>query len=411
MMRSMFAGVSGLRVHQTMMDIVGNNIANVNTPGFKASQITFAESLAQTLRGASGASASGQRGGSNPIQIGLGVKVAGVDMIFSQGASQVTGRNTDLAIQGAGFFIVENDQDERLYTRAGSFSFDEEGNLVSATGNRVQGWLADAAGVVDTNAPIDGITIPVGQVIDPIPTANVEVGGSLSADAPIGGIATSSITVYDSLGIGHEVVFTFTKTASNTWSVDAAIGGTSYTLTPATVTFDTGGALSSATPLAFSGFTPPGAAAMTFDVVLDGPSPLVQFGGPSTIEAINQDGQAIGFLRNFTIGDDGSIDSQFSNGETKTLAQVATATFNNPSGLVRTGDSTFTTSVNSGEPLVGTPGSGNRGLVSAGTLEMSNIELAREFTNLIIAQRGFQANSRVITTSDEMLADLVNLKR
>ena len=409
MMRSMFAGVSGLRVHQTMMDIVGNNIANVNTPGFKASQITFAESLTQTLRGASGA--SGLPGGSNPIQIGLGVKVVGVDMIFTQGASQVTGRNTDLAIQGAGFFIVRNEQDERLYTRAGGFSFDETGNLVSPTGNRVQGWLADAARFVDTNGPIDGIQIPVGQVIDPIPTAEVELGGSLSAEAPIGGQATSSITVFDSLGIGHEVVFTFTKTGSNDWSVSAAVGGTPYTLTPATATFDSSGLLTSTTPLAFSGFTPPGASPMTFDVVLDGPSPLVQFGGASTIEAINQDGQAIGFLRNFTIGDDGSIVGQFSNGETKTLAQVATATFNNPSGLVRQGESTFSTSVNSGEPLVGTPGSGNRGLVSAGTLEMANIELAREFTNLIIAQRGFQANSRVITTSDEMLADLVNLKR
>ena len=408
MMRSMFSGVSGLRSHQTMMDVVGNNIANVNTAGFKASQVTFAETISQILRGAGGA--GNGRGGTNPIQIGLGVKVASIDGIFTQGASQVTGRNTDLAIQGQGFFVVSNGA-ERYYTRAGAFSFDEVGNLVSPGGLMVQGWTADATGVVDQNAPTGAITLPVGQVIDPIATTQVDVGGNLPADAAIGAVQSSSILVYDSVGNSHEVSFTFTKTASNQWSVTAGIGGTNYTLTPATLTFDSAGNLSSATPLTFSGFTPPGAAAMTFAVELAGPSAIVQFGGAATAEALTQDGQAIGFLRDFAIGDDGTIVGQFSNGETKILAQVATATFNNPAGLARVGDSQFGQTTNSGEPLIGAPGTGNRGLLSAGTVEMSNVELAREFTNLIIAQRGFQANSRVITTSDEMLAELVNLKR
>jgi flagellar hook protein FlgE len=408
MMRSMFSGVSGLRSHQTMMDVVGNNIANVNTAGFKASQVTFAETISQILRGAGGA--GNDRGGTNPIQIGLGTKVASIDGIFTQGASQVTGRNTDLAIQGQGFFIVQNGA-ERYYTRAGAFGFDEVGNLVSPGGLMVQGWTADAAGNVDQNAPLDNITLPVGQVIDPIATTQVDVGGNLPADAAIGDTQNSSILVYDSIGNAHEVSFTFTKTASNQWSAAASIAGTGYTLTPATLTFDTAGNLSSTTPLTFSGFTPAGASAMTFDVELGGPSPIVQFGGAATAEAVSQDGQAIGFLRDFAIGDDGTIVGQFSNGETKILAQVATATFNNPPGLARVGDSQFGQTTNSGEPLIGAPGTGNRGLLSAGTLEMSNVELAREFTNLIIAQRGFQANSRVITTSDEMLAELVNLKR
>ncbi|MEM9035317.1 MAG: flagellar hook protein FlgE [Actinomycetota bacterium] len=408
MMRSMFSGVSGLRSHQTMMDVVGNNISNVNTPGFKASQVTFTETLSQILRGPAGA--TDERGGINPIQIGLGVKVAGVEGIFTQGASQVTGRTTDLAIQGSGFFIV-NSGDTEFFTRNGSFGFDEIGNLVTSQGLTVQGWTADAAGAIDPAAPVDDIRLPIGQVIDPIVTSQVDLGGNLDADAVVGATTTTSINVFDSIGNAHEVVFTLQKTAANTWSAAAGIDGTTYTLTPATLTFNTDGTLAAPTTMAFSGFTPPGAAAMAFNVVLNGPSSTVQFGGSTTLEAVSQDGQAIGFLRDFAIADDGSIFGQFSNGESKVLGRIATASFNNPAGLQRQGDSNFIQTTNSGEPLVGAPGSGNRGLLSAGTLEMSNVDLAREFTNLIIAQRGFQANSRVITTSDEMLSELVNLKR
>ena len=408
MMRSMFSGVSGLRSHQTMMDVVGNNISNVNTPGFKASQVTFTETLSQILRGPAGSTDA--RGGINPIQIGLGVKVAGVEGIFTQGASQVTGRTTDLAVQGSGFFVVQSGED-RYFTRNGAFSFDEIGNLTNTQGFIVQGWEADAAGDVDTTQPVDDIRLPIGQVIDPITTTQVDIGGNLSADALVGDTATTSINVYDSVGNAHEIVFTMTKTAANTWDAVAAIGGTNYTLTPNTITFNTDGTLAAPANMAFSGFTPPGAAAMALSVVLDGPSSLVQFGGPGTAEAVSQNGQAIGFLRDFAIADDGSIFGQFSNGESKVLGQVATASFNNPAGLQRQGDSNFIQTTNSGEPLIGAAGTGNRGLLSAGTLEMSNVDLAREFTNLIIAQRGFQANSRVITTSDEMLSELVNLKR
>lgn len=408
----MFAGVSGLRSHQTMMDVVGNNIANVNTPGFKSSQITFAETISQTLRGASGA--SGALGGTNPIQIGLGTKVQSIDPVFSQGASQVTGRNTDLAIQGAGFFMVQNGA-ERLYTRAGAFNFDEVGNLVNSQGYIVAGWTADAAGNIDTTGTINPITIPLGNTLPPAATTAVDVGGNLSADATAGDTVTSSISVFDSIGNQHEVVFTFTNTSPNPpfndWTVQASVGGVNYTLTPATLTFDGTGALTSASTLAFSGFTPPGAAPLSFSVELGGANPITQFGGTSTMEARDQDGQGIGFLRDFAVADDGTIVGQFSNGESRALAQVATATFSNPAGLARVGDSNFTETINSGVPFEGTPGSGNRGLLSAGTLEMSNVELAREFTNLIIAQRGFQANSRIITASDEMLADLVNMKR
>ncbi len=408
MMRSMFSGVSGLRSHQTMMDVVGNNIANVNTAGFKASQVTFSESLSQILRGASGA--SGDRAGTNAAQIGLGVKVGQIDSVFTQGASQVTGRNTDLAVQGEGFFVVEA-AGERSYTRLGSFLFDSAGTLTTASGAAVQGWVAAADGSVDANAAIEDIQIPLGLVIDPIRTTQVAIGGSLSSDAAVGQISRTSIEIFDSLGSSHEATFIFTKSNVNEWTATVEVGGVAGGVTPATLTFDTAGQLTSGTTLSVTGFTPPGADPIAFDVDLASSLPVVQFGGESTMEAKAKDGQAIGYLIGYSVSDDGLIEGQFSNGQNKALGQVATATFANPGGLVRESDSTFRSSVNSGEPLVGIAGTGNRGLLSSGTLEMSNVDLAREFTNLIVAQRGFQANSRVITTTDELLSDLVNIKR
>lgn len=394
MMRSMFAGVSGLRSHQTMMDVVGHNIANVNTPGFKGSQITFQEALAQQVRGAAGS--DGDQGGINPMDIGLGTRVASIDPVFSQGATQITGRATDLAIQGDGFFMLGLGSD-RFYTRAGSFTFDEVGNLTAPDGLQVLGWTAASDGTIDTQGAIGKIQLPVAQVIDPQVTSVVEMGGNLSSDLAVGEVHNTSIVVYDSIGTGHELSVQFEKTAPNAWDLTATIDGTAVTTTPGSISFASDGTLSGATSIGISGFAPPGADPMAFTVDLAGTSPVVQFGGSSTAEAFTQDGQAIGFLRAFAVADDGTITSQFSNGETKVMAQVATATFNNPAGLARIGSTYFSSSPNSGEPLIGAPSSGNRGILSAGSLEMSNVDLAQEFTNLIIAQRGFQANTRVIS--------------
>lgn len=408
MMRSMFAGISGLRSHQTMMDVVGNNIANVNTAGYKASVVTFQEALTQTLQGPSAGSAA--QGGSNPLQIGLGTRVATIDGVFTQGASQVTGRNTDLAIQGDGFFVLENG-DTRFYTRAGNFSFDSAGNLTAPGGARVMGWTADTDGNIDFSRPLAAIQLPLTQVIDPVVTTNVSLGGNLAADAAVGEQQVTTINVYDSIGNPHELVATFTKTGANAWSVSAQIDGAAATLSSTSVTFGTDGSLTSASPITLSGITPTGADPFSIDIDLSSETPLVQFGGSPSMAAYAQDGNEIGFMRSFVISDDGTIIGQFSNGWTKLLGTVATASFTNPAGLMRSGESRFQASINSGEPIVGTPGSGNRGLLSAGTLEMSNVDLAAEFTNMIIAQRGFQANSRVITAADEILSDLVNLKR
>ncbi len=408
MMRSMFAGVSGLRSHQTMMDVVGHNIANVNTAGFKASQITFQEALAQIVRGPSGSGVG--RGGINPLQLGLGTNVATIDGVFTQGATQLTGRATDLAIQGDGFFIMRQGA-ETLYSRAGSFSFDEVGRLVAPGGLQVMGWTADPSGVVDQQTPIDPITLPVSQVISPQRTTTVDVGGNLSAELAVGDTHTTSISIYDSLGNEHELAVEFEKTGTNTWDVTVTAAGNPLTAVPTTITFDVDGNIIGSPSVALSGWTPPGADPLSLTLDLGSAAPLVQYGGESTAEAVAQDGNAIGFLRSFAISDNGSITGHFSNGETKVMAQIATAVFNNPSGLTRLGSSNFAESVNSGAALVNGPGTGNHGLLTAGALEMSNVDLALEFTNLIIAQRGFQANSRIITTSDELLGDLVNLKR
>ena len=408
MMRSMFAGISGLRSHQTMMDVVGNNISNVNTAGFKSSVVTFQEALAQTLQGP--AAAAGENGGSNPIQIGLGTQVSSINQIFTQGATQVTGRNTDLAIQGDGFFVVQSGG-TREYTRAGNFGFDSEGNLTAPGGARVMGWIADATGVIDGSAPVEAIQIPLSQVIDPVVTSAVKVGGNLRADSTAGDTTTTSIAVFDSLGNAHEMLLTFTFNAANDWTLDAEIEGNAVTVSAPNITFNTDGSLSSASPITISGYNPAGADPLTYDLDLQSETPLVQFGGSDSMEAFSQDGNAIGFLRDFVIGEDGSVTGQFSNGYTKPLGRLSMATFANPNGLMKVGGSRFASSTNSGEPLVGEAGTGNRGLMAAGTLEMSNVDLAQEFTNMIIAQRGFQANSRIITASDEILADLVNMKR
>ncbi|WP_341923912.1 flagellar hook-basal body complex protein [Nocardioides psychrotolerans] len=284
MLRSLFAGISGLRVNQTMLDVTGNNIANANTIGFKSSTVVFQDTLSQMLTGASGASAG--QGGTNPIQVGLGVQVAAVASNLLQGSAQMTGRATDLMIQGDGMFVLQ-DGNEQIYTRAGAFTFDETGTLVSPSGARVQGYALDAAGLA------------TGGLID---------------------ITLDSAGLTPTVPVGEE-------------------------------------------------------------------------------------------LTSYAIGADGKIRGVFSDGIQRDMAQVALADFNNPNGLERVGETAFRGSANSGAAEIDVPGAGQRGTLIGGALEMSNVDLAAEFTNLILAQRGFQASSRVITTSDQVLEDLVNIKR
>ena len=411
MLRSMFSAISGLRAHQTKMDVTGNNIANVNTVGFKGSQTVFQDTLSQVIR-AGGAPAQ-NRGGTNPAQVGLGVKVAAITTNWTQGATQSTGRSTDFMIEGDGFFVTRSGN-EQLFTRAGSFEFDGNGKLVTPDGSVLQGWMADANGTINSNSPIRDLSVPYGQVVSPRATGGTGVtagsmAGNLPADAAVGEVIQTAITMYDELGVPQEISYTYTNTAPGAWDLSIDHEDGTNLLTSA-VTFDPAGTMTSPTTV-----TVP-AAAMAGYPSWPGPldidiSEVTQFGGASTVEATGQNGYALGSLQAFTLGNDGTITGVYSNGLRQPLGQLALASFNNPSGLEKAGNSSFRVGDNSGAAMIGLAGVAGRGVLNSGALEMSNVDLAEEFTGLIVAQRGFQANSRVITASDEILQDLVNLKR
>lgn len=392
MLRSLFSGISGLRSHQTMLDVTGNNIANVNTTGFKSSRVVFQDTLSQVVANAGGAQDG--VGGTNPAQVGLGVRVAGIATSFTQGASQTTGRSTDMMIQGDGFFVVRKGA-ESFYTRAGSFDFDATGQMVlPGEGALVQGWAA-VNGVIDTNAALSDLRVPAGTTMGAVPSSAADIRGNLDSAAADGTVKNLTMTLYDAVGAERTMTLTFTR-AAGSWSV-AATDGTAVSASQP-MTFDPTGTLTTPTTLTLGGV----------DVDL---STVTGYAGLDTVAAGTQDGQAAGTLLSFALGADGTITGAFSNGLKQVIGRIAMAAFTNPGGLEKAGGSLFSTSVNSGDPMVGTPGTGGRGSLAGGSLEMSNVDLSSEFTSLIIAQRGFQANSRIITTSDEVLGELVNLKR
>ena len=413
MLRSMFSAISGLRAHQTKMDVTGNNIANVNTVGFKGSQTVFQDTLSQVIR--SGGAPAQDRGGSNPAQVGLGVKVAAITTNWTQGATQSTGRSTDFMIEGDGFFVTRSGT-EQLFTRAGSFEFDGNGKLVTPDGSILQGWMVQADGTINSNGPIEDLSVPYGQVVEPVATTAGTAAGNLSGNAATGAIVQNARTMYDDLGVAQNISYTWEKTATaNQWSLSVAhtSSATPPVVTtlygPEDVDFNPDGTLASA-PTITVPLAGLGSASWTGDVTLD-ISEVTQYGGASTVEATGQDGFALGSLQSFTLGNDGTVTGVYSNGLRQPLGRLALASFNNPGGLEKAGNSSFRVGDNSGNAMVGLAGVAGRGVLNSGALEMSNVDLAEEFTGLIVAQRGFQANSRVITASDEILQDLVNLKR
>jgi flagellar hook protein FlgE len=435
MIRSMFSAISGLRNHQTMMDVVGNNISNVNTTGFKSSTTVFQDVLSQILRGAG--SPSPELGGTNPAQVGLGSRVAAITTNFSQGALQRTGRATDMAVQGDGFFVVQQ-AGQQLFSRAGSFSIDALGRLVTQEGALVQGWQANASGNVNTNGAIGMIQIPVGDLVSPVATDDADaqpgitIGGNLPADADPGTTIANSVEVFDAQGNPVTVTLEFTKQdpggggAEDTWDVGLRfVDGAGDLQPPAgdpatalgSVGFDANGEIDTGGGSAYDLTLPGGTVdGLANDVTISfgqdgGANRLTQFGELSTLAILSQSGSAAGSLQSFTVSQEGQIVGSYSNGRTRAIGQLALASFANPEGLEKVGGSNYRVTMNSGLAQLGTAGAGGRGLLSTGTLEMSNVDLAQEFTNLIVAQRGFQANSRVVTTSDELLMEVVNLKR
>ncbi|MFB6610614.1 flagellar hook protein FlgE [Agromyces sp. NPDC056379] len=386
MLRSLFSGISGLRSHQTMLDVTGNNIANVNTAGFKASATQFQDTLSQLIQG--GGAPGAAIGGTNPAQVGLGVQLAGISTNFSQGSAQATSRASDLMISGDGFFVVQSGG-ETLYTRAGSFEFDAQGRLVTQDGALVMGWNA-AGGQINQGGALQNLTLPRGAVSAAIATTAVRFSGNLPEDAADGTEIVRDIDVFDASGSATTVSLTFTK---NTTGWEVSDGATVLD----TLTFVDGQPTGPAT-IAVGG--------VTVDV-----SKLTGFADLSTVKVAGQDGRAAGTLDAYSIGPDGTVTGTFSNGATEAVGRIALANFVNPGGLEKAGNSTYRATANTGGAEIGAAGDAGYGALASGYLEMSNVDLSQEFTNLIIAQRGFQANARIITTSDEVLQELTNLKR
>ncbi|MBE3577402.1 MAG: flagellar hook protein FlgE [Limnochordales bacterium] len=407
MLRSLYSGISGLKSHQVDLDVIAQNIANVNTPGYKAGRVLFADLLYQTLKDAQAPSAS--RGGTNPVQAGMGVGVAAIDMLMGQGILQPTGIASDLAIDGEGFFAVQDSAGATLLTRAGAFRLDTDGYLVHApSGSRLLGWNAQN-GQVNTNSTPEVLKLDLG-LFPPRATTTVHFAGNLDARTASGspGTIRPNVLVYDSLGNSRELALQFRRGSGNSWTVDVLLDGTQ--VSQVTLSFDSNGNVTT------------GDAQQSVTVDLDGDGTagetitldftgITQYALPDDVYAARQDGTAGGELEEITVDASGQIIGRFSNNEMQLLGQIALATVTNPAGLAKEGSSLLRTTANSGAIRWGTAASGSRGKIESGRLEMSNVDLAEEFANMIVAQRGFQANTRVITATDEILQEVINLRR
>ena len=456
MMRSLFSGVSGLKNHQTRMDVIGNNISNVNTYGFKTSRVTFQDMLSQTLSGA--AKPEENVGGVNPKQVGLGMTIASIDRIFTQGSIQTTGNQTDLAISGDGFFMVSNG-DKNMFTRAGTFSLDRDGNLVNpANGLKVQGWMAErneeGEMILNSKGTPQDVIVPIYSKVEAKETSVVKYKCNLDSKKPVlpenatpkmiaSAAITTNIDVYDNLGNPHRMTMNLWHTGVNEWTASASMSDASGPVTLDIPGMEGANQENSSSKMILR-FSPDGRLIAANDegtaaginqgnifanlnyridgdpnvrnIRLDlGKSGLVegitQFSSPSTTKAVEQDGYSMGYMEGFNIDNSGVITGVYSNGVKQAIGQVAMAVFTNPGGLTAVGENLFEVSNNSGLANIGEANQAGRGKIVAGALEMSNVDLSDQFTDMIITQRGFQANSRTITTSDQMLQELINLKR
>ena len=446
------------------MDVVGNNISNVNTTGFKSSRANFTDMLSQTLNGAS--APTDNIGGTNPKQIGLGSSVSSIDLLFTNGSVQSTGKNTDLALSGNGLFVV-SDGNQRYYTRNGDFEFDADGNYVQAgNGLHVMGWMAKD-GNLTTSGEVVPIRVPAGKPMEAKASTQATYTNNLNSEVPtITSLTPSSgtpptatatpanpvtvkmsdgttytmtngkytvghslpltttLTVYDALGSKHDITLYFTKTKTdstngNEWTVSVDPNGTANTtirekdgstttvnLTPATLKFTTDGKFNSGAGTINLTLTNGATGSQTVAVGL---SSLTQYAGSNTISG-KANGYAAGTLESVSIDKTGVLTGTYTNGVKQTEGQVAIAQFNNASGLTKNGDSLYQESNNSGVANIKT--AGDLGCkITPSALEMSNVDIANEFTDMIVTQRGFQSNSKTITVSDEMLETLINMKR
>ena len=416
---SFSAGLSGLDANSVYLRVIGNNLANLNTVGYKSSHVNFSDLVSQTIGGS----------GLNPVQVGLGVVTGSISPSFSQGAIENTHEATNAAIQGTGFYVIQSSAGT-TYTRAGNFSLDTSGKLVTPEGFRVQGYTQTngAGAIVTTGRPAD-ISVPPGVLRAPVASLSFETTTNLDARSAAAASYVTSVQVYDALGTDHQLTITYTKTGAGAWNykittpgedVTGGTAGTPFSLKTGTLTFASNGRLSQvdgAAPANLTITTPTwtdGAAASTISWKLldaNGVASLTGFASTSAPSSVSQDGSAPGQIISMSINPDGQIIATFGAGQTVAIGQIALAVFNNPQGLVRTGGNQFAQSQAAGIPNVGVPGTGGRGTLIGGALEQSNVDIAQAFTAMIAAQRGYQANAKTITVSDELLVDTVNLKR
>lgn len=411
---SFSTALSALSAFSTAISVTGNNLANLNTIGFKNSEISFHDLVTQSI----GA-------GLGETQVGFGVGRPTTAALYTQGALQTTGGTLDAAIQGDGFFLVRAAGGGTEYTRAGNFQTDQQGNLRTATGQSVEGWT-EVNGVLNTNAPPGDITIPTGTVQAPVVTQNFAFDLNLNAAAAPGSTAATfatSVTVYDSLGNSHVVTATFTKdpATAGQWNYsitipDADVASPPVTPLTGSINFNSSGILTTpavtdpSPQLQITGLAD-GAADMTLNWNLyNNTAPrLTQFAQPSSVSAVSQDGSAAAQLTHVAIADGGQILAQFSNGLQTVVGQLAMATIRNPDSLLAVGNNNYQLSALSALPAVGLPGTGGRGNVQGGSVESSTVDVATEFTNLITYQRGYEANSKVINAVDELSQNTINL--
>jgi len=402
-MGSFFTALSGLNADTTALDVVGNNLANMNTQGFKYSSVTFEDAMNQ-------ATAS--------LQIGSGVATANTNTNFDQGNIESTGQPLDLAIQGNGFFAVQDPSTNQVeYTRDGSFNLNSQGQLVTETGDLVQGWMA-TNGTVNPSGPTVGITVPLLTPLAPVPTANMSLTANLDASAPVGATFTAPVQVYDSLGNAITLSVQFTNTGPGAWNYSVNMpsseltGSTGATtaLTTGSLTFDSNGQLTSpaaGSPVTITNAQPLADGAATLNInwnlydANNNPD-ITGYAQASATTGTTQDGSAAATVTNISMQNGGTLIASYSNGSQQTLAQVALANVSNPDSMIATNNNNFLLGPQTMTPTIGAAGTGGRGNLVGESLEQSNVDMATQFTNLIVYQNGYEANSKVLSTVNQM---------
>lgn len=403
-------GLSGLNAASKQLDVISNNVANSGNVGFKSSSAQFSDVYASALNGA----AAG-------MQIGIGTQVGAVAQSFTQGNITATSNSLDVAINGSGFFRMDNNG-SIAYTRNGQFQINKSGYIVNSDGYELTGYPADATGTILPASP-GAIYIDTAD-LQPVQTTKINMGLNLDSDktvptnAWVAGSATpdastynssTSVTIYDSLGNSHIETLYFRTQGNGTWDMYTSTDGGATSATPTTLSFSSTGQLTTTMPVTIAGIAVTTGATTPFNVSLDLTS-STQYGSSFSVNKQTQDGYASGRLSSTSIGDDGIITGRYSNGQTRVLGQVVLANFANPQGLLALGSNMWGESPTSGQPLVGVPSSGSLGSLQSGAVEESNVDLTAELVNMITAQRNYQANAQSIKTQDTIMQTLVNLR-